>query len=84
MPNSSIDYNYSFQTNSEVCKNNPPSCIQPRGKVMGGTSTINGMAYVRGNKQDFDDWAGLGNTGWSWKEVLPYYKKSQDLQQVRT
>ena len=51
---------------------------------MGGTSTINGMAYVRGNKQDFDDWAGLGNTGWSWKEVLPYYKKSQDLQQVRT
>lgn len=50
---------------------------------MGGSSSINGMLYVRGNKQDFDDWSNLGNPGWSWNEVLPYFKKSQNLRQVR-
>ena len=48
----------------------------PRGKVLGGTSSINGMLYVRGQAQDFDDWAQAGNTGWSFAEVLPYFKKS--------
>lgn len=48
----------------------------PRGKVMGGTSSINGMLYVRGQAQDYDDWAQAGNAGWSFAEVLPYFKKS--------
>lgn len=49
----------------------------PRGKLLGGCSSINGMLYVRGQAQDYDAWAKLGNAGWSWDEVLPYFKKSE-------
>lgn len=49
----------------------------PRGKVIGGSSSINAMVYIRGQKSDFDDWAALGNPGWGWDEVLPYFKKSE-------
>jgi choline dehydrogenase len=52
----------------------------PRGKVLGGSSAINAMVHVRGHPGDFDDWAAAGNTGWSWAEVLPYFKKSEDHQ----
>lgn len=45
---------------------------------MGGTSTTNGMVYARGNQEDYDNWAKLGNTGWSYEEVLPYFKKSEN------
>ncbi|HAA93864.1 MAG: choline dehydrogenase [Rhodospirillaceae bacterium] len=51
----------------------------PRGKVLGGSSSINGMLYVRGNSQDYDTWAQLGCRGWSYDEVLPYFKKSEDF-----
>ena len=51
---------------------------QPRGKVLGGTSSINGLVYMRGQKDDYDHWRQLGNTGWSYEDVLPYFKKSQD------
>ncbi len=50
---------------------------QPRGKVMGGSSSINAMCYIRGNARDYDEWASLGCTGWSWQDVLPYFKKSE-------
>jgi choline dehydrogenase len=49
----------------------------PRGKVLGGTSSINGMLYVRGNPADYDGWAQLGCRGWSYADVLPYFKKSE-------
>lgn len=49
----------------------------PRGKVLGGTSCINGMVYIRGQRQDYDGWAALGNEGWSYPEVLPYFKRSE-------
>lgn len=52
----------------------------PRGKVLGGTSTINAMMYVRGDSADYDHWRDLGNPGWGWSDVLPYFLKSQDQQ----
>ena len=50
----------------------------PRGKVLGGSSCINAMVYVRGQAEDFEDWAAMGNPGWGWRDVLPYFKKSED------
>ena len=50
----------------------------PRGKVLGGSSSLNGLLYVRGQAQDYDHWQALGNDGWGYREVLPYFKKSED------
>lgn len=51
---------------------------QPRGKVLGGSSSINAMVYARGHRQDYDDWAAAGNTGWSYADVLPYFKRAEN------
>ncbi len=50
----------------------------PRGKVIGGSGSINAMVYVRGQPRDYDDWKALGNPGWGWDDVLPWFKKSED------
>ena len=50
----------------------------PRGRVLGGCSSINGMIYMRGQSRDYDQWRQLGNTGWGWDDVLPYFMKSED------
>lgn len=50
----------------------------PRGKVLGGSSSLNGLLYVRGQAEDYDNWEDLGNKGWSYNDVLPYFKKSED------
>ena len=52
----------------------------PRGKVLGGSSALNGLLYVRGQSQDYDHWRELGNSGWGYDDVLPYFKKSEDNQ----
>lgn len=52
-------------------------CNWPKGRALGGTSVINFMLYQRGHRRDFDGWAKLGNTGWSYEEVLPYFRKSE-------
>ena len=52
----------------------------PRGKVLGGSSSINGMLYVRGQPLDYDTWAQLGNRGWSYDEVLPFFRQSENFE----
>jgi choline dehydrogenase len=71
--------NWLYQTEPE------PEChgrrvIQPRGKVLGGSSSINGLMYVRGQAEDYDRWRQLGNAGWSHADVLPYFRKAEDQQ----
>lgn len=76
---SNIDYNYTSQSECKQCNAEGKRIVTwPRGKVMGGSSTINGMWYVRGNKQDYNDWAAMGNYGWSYQDILPYFLKSED------
>jgi choline dehydrogenase len=57
---------------------NGRSLVYPRGKVLGGCSSVNGMIYMRGQAQDYDGWRQMGNVGWGWDDVLPYFKKSED------
>ena len=69
---------YNWQYNTEPVQTlNGRSLFWPRGKVLGGSSTINGMLYVRGNRHDYDRWAQMGLTGWSYEDVLPAFRKSE-------
>ena len=68
--------NWCFDTEPEPGTDNRRIPI-PRGKVLGGSSSINGMLYVRGQAFDYDTWAQLGNRGWSYDEVLPFFKRSE-------
>ncbi|XP_056631955.1 glucose dehydrogenase [FAD, quinone]-like [Diorhabda sublineata] len=82
---SDMDWGYLTTPQKHCClgmKNN--QCVYPRGKVIGGSSTINGLVYTRGNKDDFDEWEKLGNPGWSYKDVLPFFIKSErnDIEKI--
>ncbi len=66
-----------YETEPEPACNNRRIPV-PRGKTLGGSSSINGMVYVRGQPRDYDVWRQQGNAGWSWDDVLPYFKKSED------
>lgn len=70
-------HNWAFQTVPQKGLNGRRG-YQPRGRALGGSSAINAMVYIRGQKQDYDAWADLGCTGWGWKDVLPYFKKSEN------
>jgi choline dehydrogenase len=69
--------NWKFESEPEK-ELNGRTMYQPRGKVLGGTSSINGMIYMRGNSADYDQWRQLGNEGWSYDDVLPYFRKAED------
>ena len=71
------EVNWLYQTEPE------PEChgrqiIAPRGKVLGGSSSINGLMYMRGQAEDYDRWRQLGNAGWGYADVLPYFRKAED------
>ena len=70
-------FNWCYETEPQ------PEChgrnvVAPRGRVIGGSSSINGLIYIRGQKEDFDQWRALGNTGWGMDDVLPYFRKAED------
>ncbi|MFQ5562197.1 MAG: GMC family oxidoreductase [Parvularculaceae bacterium] len=69
--------NWRFRTVPQKHLNNR-ICFQPRGRVLGGSSSINAMIYIRGAPSDYDGWAEQGCAGWSWRDVLPYFKKAED------
>ena len=74
MGNPTYDWCYETENDPGISGRSIP---WPRGKVLGGSSSLNGLLYVRGQPQDFDTWAQLGCNGWSWDEVLPFFKKSE-------
>jgi choline dehydrogenase len=75
--NPKVNWLYSSEPEPEL---NNRRIIQPRGKVLGGSSSINGLLYIRGQPEDFDHWRQLGNTGWSFADVLPYFRRAEDQQ----
>jgi choline dehydrogenase len=72
--------NYAYETVPQPRLNGRQG-YQPRGKTLGGSSSINAMLYVRGNAWDYDHWASLGNPGWAYQEVLPLFKRSENNEQ---
>jgi choline dehydrogenase len=75
MHNPKVDW--CFKTEPDETMNNR-SIRYPRGKTLGGSSSINGLLWIRGQKEDYDVWRQLGNAGWGWNDVLPYFLKSEN------
>jgi len=73
--NAKVNWLYSSEPGPEL---GGRRIVQPRGKVLGGSSSINGLLYVRGQPADFDHWRQLGNAGWSFEDVLPYFRRAED------
>ena len=74
MGNPKLDWRYNTQPDPGLSGREIP---WPRGRVLGGSSSINGLLYVRGQVEDFNHWRQLGNTGWAWDDVLPYFKRAE-------
>ena len=70
-----VNWRYKSEPEPEL---NNRQIIQPRGKVLGGSSSINGLLYIRGQHEDYDHWRQLGNTGWAFTDVLPYFRRAED------
>ena len=69
-----VNWNYNTEPQPEL---NSREMYWPRGKTLGGSSSVNAMCYIRGAKEDYDQWESMGATGWNWNAVLPYFKKSE-------
>ena len=78
--NSAVDWGYRTRPDGRSCLGmEGGECLWHRGKVVGGTSVINAIIYNRGHRKDYDFWDSAGNYGWSFEELLPYFKKSEDF-----
>jgi choline dehydrogenase len=75
--NAKVNWLYKSEPEPEL---NNRRIIQPRGKVLGGSSSINGLLYIRGQHEDFDHWRQLGNAGWGFADVLPFFRRAEDQQ----
>ena len=74
--NPNTDWSYVTQPDPGL---NGRSIDWPRGKTLGGSSSINGLLYIRGQHEDYDHWRQLGNEGWGWDDVVPYFKRTEDF-----
>ncbi|XP_065093146.1 glucose dehydrogenase [FAD, quinone]-like [Ochlerotatus camptorhynchus] len=73
-----VDWEYTTERANDSSLSMVNGTYWPRGKMLGGSSAINGMMYVRGNQDDYDEWERLGNPGWRWNDILKYFIKSED------
>nr|XP_019541417.2 glucose dehydrogenase [FAD, quinone]-like [Aedes albopictus] len=78
MIRTAVDWQYTAVRANDSSLSSVNGTYWPRGKMLGGSSSINGMMYVRGNQDDYNEWERLGNPGWSWNDVLKYFIKSED------
>ncbi|XP_068628692.1 glucose dehydrogenase [FAD, quinone]-like isoform X2 [Battus philenor] len=75
-----MNWGYNSEHEQKACKDlRGKVCFMPRGKVLGGSSVLNFLIYQRGHPEDYNDWARMGNVGWSYQEILPYFKKSENI-----
>ena len=72
-----LDWDYETEPQSELADRR---LYWPRGKMLGGCSSMNAMIYIRGHRRDYDDWAAAGNPGWGYDDVLPYFKRSENFE----
>lgn len=80
MFNTTYDWNFKVEPSEKACRSSKnKQCLWPKGKMLGGSSSMNGMFYIRGLAQDYDNWRKLGNPGWSYKDVLKYFKKLEKV-----
>lgn len=83
--NKYTDWNYKTEPEPQACLGyKDQRCTWPRSKMLGGCSTVNGMMHTRGTPADFNGWAAAGNEGWSYEDVLPWFKHSENNLQVGT
>lgn len=77
---SELDWDYRCEPSAAYClATDGARCSWPRGRVLGGSSVLNAMLYIRGNRRDYDRWAELGNGGWDYASVLPYFRKAENM-----
>lgn len=75
-----LNWGYSSEPEKKACKDlRGKVCFLPRGKILGGSSVLNFLIYQRGHPEDYNDWVKMGNIGWGYSEVLPYFKKSENI-----
>ncbi|XP_015112865.1 glucose dehydrogenase [FAD, quinone] [Diachasma alloeum] len=80
LQHTALDWQFKTESSQNYCRGmNQGQCNWPRGKVLGGSSVLNAMLYVRGNRRDYDEWRDAGNYGWDYESVLPYFKKSENI-----